>query len=86
MTDNLFGLPPMTWGDALKASEKQKPITLEDFQKAWDDMRNAPPKPIRRIVSATVYAEAKKAEDAGATPRQIEMCLAGAKWEWVKDV
>lgn len=39
----------------------------------------------QRIVSYTVYRQAKLAESEGATPRQIEMCLAGAMWSWVKD-
>lgn len=37
-----------------------------------------------RIVSYETYAEAEKAQNAGATPRQIEMCLMGMSWEQVQ--
>jgi len=60
-------------------------MTVDEFEAFYARvMSEKRPEP-KRIVSYTVYQEAQKAVDAGATHRQIELCLAGAKWDWVKD-
>lgn len=62
----------MNWFD--EALEKQMAMAKPDKLR----------REIKRIVSFKVYQQAEMAEAEGATPRQIEMCLMGASWEWVK--
>ncbi len=57
---------------------------LDDAMENMKNKAHEPKREVRRIVSFKVYQQAELAEADGATPRQIEMCLAGASWDWVK--
>lgn len=52
----------------------------ELMDKQFAKAKNQGYEPPMRIVSWERYQEAQKAIDAGATSREIELCLAGAKW------
>lgn len=58
--------------------------TADWLSKAWDEQIKKGRQPSwsrpLRIVSYERYAMAEKAAADGATPREIELCLAGAKW------